>query len=85
LANDDDPEVRKNICRAIVMLLEVRMDRLVPHMSSIIDYMLARSVDLVLQGFLMVFLIAYKNPVWYILWPLGIVCGHRNIFPRFVM
>ena len=23
LANDDDPEVRKNICRAIVMLLEV--------------------------------------------------------------
>ena len=24
LANDDDPEVRKNICRAIVMLLEVR-------------------------------------------------------------
>ena len=33
LANDDDPEVRKNICRAIVMLLEVRMDRLVPHMN----------------------------------------------------
>ena len=25
LANDDDPEVRKNICRAIVMLLEVRL------------------------------------------------------------
>ena len=24
LANDDDPEVRKNVCRAIVMLLEVR-------------------------------------------------------------
>ena len=40
LANDEDPEVRKNICRAIVMLLEVRMDRLVPHMSNIIDYML---------------------------------------------
>jgi len=45
LANDDDPEVRKNICRAIVMLLEVRMDRLVPHMTSIIDYMLARTQD----------------------------------------
>ena len=43
LANDDDPEVRKNICRAIVMLLEVRMDRLIPHMNSIIDYMLART------------------------------------------
>ena len=45
LANDDDPEVRKNICRAIVMLLEDRMDRLVPHMNSIIDYMLARTQD----------------------------------------
>ncbi len=45
LANDDDPEVRKNICRAIVMLLEVRMDRLVPHMNIIIDYMLQRTQD----------------------------------------
>ena len=45
LANDDDPEVRKNICRAIVMLLEVRMDRLVPHMNDIIDYMLQRTQD----------------------------------------
>ena len=45
LANDEDPEVRKNICRAIVMLLEVRMDRLVPHMSNIIDYMLQRTQD----------------------------------------
>ena len=45
LANDDDPEVRKNICRAIVMLLEVRMDRLIPHMNNIIDYMLQRTQD----------------------------------------
>lgn len=45
LANDNDPEVRKNICRAIVMLLEVRMDRLVPHMNNIIDYMLQRTQD----------------------------------------
>jgi transportin-1 len=45
LANDDDPEVRKNICRAIVMLLEVRMDRLILHMSNIITYMLARTQD----------------------------------------
>ncbi len=45
LANDEDPEVRKNICRAIVMLLEVRMDRLVPHMNNIIDYMLQRTQD----------------------------------------
>lgn len=34
---DDDPEVRKNVCRALVMLLEVRIDRLIPHMHSIIQ------------------------------------------------
>jgi len=45
LANDDDPEVRKNICRAIVMLLEVEMDRLIPHMDNIVKYMLARTQD----------------------------------------
>ncbi|XP_022254384.1 transportin-1-like [Limulus polyphemus] len=45
LASDEDPEVRKNVCRALVMLLEVRMDRLIPHMHSIIEYMLMRSQD----------------------------------------
>ena len=37
LASDDDAEVRKNVCRALVMLLDVRMDRLVPHMHNIIE------------------------------------------------
>ncbi|KAF4014552.1 hypothetical protein G4228_006811 [Cervus hanglu yarkandensis] len=45
LAVDDDPEVRKNVCRALVMLLEVRIDRLIPHMHSIIQYMLQRTQD----------------------------------------
>ena len=45
LASDEDPEVRKNVCRAIVMLLEVRLDRLVPQMNNIIDYMLQRTQD----------------------------------------
>jgi len=45
LAGDDDPEVRKNVCRAIVMLLEVRLDRLIPQMNNIIDYMLLRTQD----------------------------------------
>ncbi|KAF4521802.1 hypothetical protein B566_EDAN011387 [Ephemera danica] len=45
LATDDDPEVRKNVCRALVMLLEVRMDRLIPHMHNIIEYMLLRTQD----------------------------------------
>lgn len=37
LATDEEPEVRKNVCRALVMLLEVRMDRLLPHMISIVE------------------------------------------------
>lgn len=45
MAVDDDPEVRKNVCRALVMLLEVRMDRLIPHMQQIIEYMLLRTQD----------------------------------------
>ena len=43
LAVDDDPEVRKNVCRALVMLLEVRIDRLIPHMHSIIQVHLAKA------------------------------------------
>ena len=45
LVSDDDVEVRKNVCRAIVMLLEVRLDRLGPQMNNIIDYMLQRTQD----------------------------------------
>lgn len=45
LSNDEDHEVRKNVCRGLVMLLEVRMDRLLPHMDQIIEYMLLRTQD----------------------------------------
>ncbi|XP_021370762.1 transportin-1-like isoform X2 [Mizuhopecten yessoensis] len=45
LATDDDTEVRKNVCRALVMLVEVRMDRLIPHINSIIEYMMLRTQD----------------------------------------
>ena len=37
LAADEDPEVRKNVCRALVMLLEVRADQLIPHMNNIVE------------------------------------------------
>lgn len=37
--------MKKNICRALVMLLDVRLDRLYPHISSIIEYMLVRTQD----------------------------------------
>jgi len=37
LANDDNVDVRKNVCRALVMLQEVRVDRLRPQMTSIVE------------------------------------------------
>ncbi|KAJ8923719.1 hypothetical protein NQ315_010300 [Exocentrus adspersus] len=45
VATDEDAEVRKNVCKALVMLLEVRMDRLIPHIDNIIEYMLVRTQD----------------------------------------
>jgi transportin-1 len=45
LSSDEDHEVRKNVCRGLVMLLDVRMDRLMPHMNNIIEYMLVRTQD----------------------------------------
>lgn len=45
LAADEDHDVRKNVCRALVMLLEVKLDRLVPHLPNIIEYMLLRTQD----------------------------------------
>ncbi len=50
LAADEDCEVRKNVCRALVMLLEVRIDRLIPHMHSIIQVRPACDVLLSLKG-----------------------------------
>ena len=37
MASDEDAEVRKNVCRALVMLVEVRMDRLIPHINNIVE------------------------------------------------
>lgn len=45
LSSDEDHEVRKNVCRGLVMLLDVRMDRLMPHMNNIVEYMLVRTQD----------------------------------------
>lgn len=45
LANDEDTEVRKQVCRALVMLLEVRMDRLLPQIHQIIEFTLIRTRD----------------------------------------
>lgn len=44
-ANDNDLEVKKNVCKALVMLLEVKVDKLMPHMDQIILYMILRTQD----------------------------------------
>lgn len=43
LAMDDDPDVRKNVCRALVMLLDAHISSLIPHMHNIIEYMMIRT------------------------------------------
>ena len=45
LADDNDLEVRKNVCKALVTLLDVKVDKLLPHMNAIIQYMLLRTQD----------------------------------------
>nr|VZI04587.1 unnamed protein product [Spirometra erinaceieuropaei] len=45
LAEDVDREVVKNVCSALVLLVEVRVDVLLPHMKNIIEYMLLRTQD----------------------------------------
>ena len=37
LSSDEDSDVRKNVCRALVMLIEVRMDRLMPHINNLVE------------------------------------------------
>jgi len=41
LSNDDDAEVRKNVCRAIVMLVEVRVEQLIPNMNNLVEVIIS--------------------------------------------
>lgn len=36
LGNDGEIEVRKHVCQALVLLLELSLDRLMPYMTDII-------------------------------------------------
>ncbi|XP_023245329.1 transportin-1 [Copidosoma floridanum] len=45
LISDDDPEVKRHVCRALVMLLELGTDKLHMNMPVIIEYMLMRTQD----------------------------------------
>ncbi|RPB13173.1 ARM repeat-containing protein [Morchella conica CCBAS932] len=42
LSNDSDKDVRKEVCRALVHLVDIRPDKIAPHMEGIVDYMLSQ-------------------------------------------
>ncbi|CAG8578642.1 5696_t:CDS:10 [Ambispora gerdemannii] len=44
-ASDENSEVRKNVCQALVMLLEVRPDKLIPEIENVVAYMLFSTQD----------------------------------------
>ncbi|KAL0615832.1 Transportin-1 [Plecturocebus cupreus] len=45
LAGDEEPEIWKNVCLALLMLLKVQMNCLLPHMHSVVEYILQRTQD----------------------------------------
>ncbi|KAG0182044.1 hypothetical protein DFQ28_001171 [Apophysomyces sp. BC1034] len=44
-ATDDSPDVRQQICRSLVMVLESRPDKLEPNLQSVIEYMIFSTDD----------------------------------------
>ncbi|VEL20705.1 unnamed protein product [Protopolystoma xenopodis] len=45
LAEDVDKDVRRNVCSALVLMVEVRIDRLIPHLPNVVEFMLLRTQD----------------------------------------
>lgn len=47
LANDSSSDVRRQVCRALVQLVEIRPDKILPHLSGLVDYIISqqRKVD----------------------------------------
>ncbi|KAF9899437.1 hypothetical protein BX616_003033, partial [Lobosporangium transversale] len=45
LSTDTHPDVRKHVCQAMVMLLEVRPDKLIPQINNVVEYMLYSTKD----------------------------------------
>ena len=42
LANDTSSDVRRQVCRAFVQIVEIRPDKILPHISGLVDYMIAQ-------------------------------------------
>jgi transportin-1 len=47
LANDPIPDVRRQVCRAFVQIVEIRPDKIQPHIAGLVDYIITqqRKVD----------------------------------------
>ncbi|KXJ93251.1 armadillo-type protein [Microdochium bolleyi] len=45
LAADSHPDVRRQVCRAFVQLVETRPDKLQPHLSGLVDYIISQQKD----------------------------------------
>ena len=39
LANDTDADVRRNLCRSFVLIVDIRPDKLTPHMEGLVEYL----------------------------------------------
>ncbi|KAK2630384.1 hypothetical protein QTJ16_001204 [Diplocarpon rosae] len=42
LANDPSPDVRRQVCRAFVQIVEIRPDKILPHIEGLVEYMIAQ-------------------------------------------
>ncbi|KAI9735386.1 MAG: hypothetical protein M1818_006581 [Claussenomyces sp. TS43310] len=42
LANDPSPDVRRQVCRAFVQIVEIRPDKIQPHIGGLVDYIIAQ-------------------------------------------
>lgn len=42
LAADPSSEVRRHVCRAFVQIVEIRPDKILPHIEGLVDYMIAQ-------------------------------------------
>lgn len=45
LANDPVPDVRRQVCRAFVNIVEIRPDKIQPHIEGLVDYVIAQQCN----------------------------------------
>ncbi|VDM57941.1 unnamed protein product [Angiostrongylus costaricensis] len=44
-AHDQEPEVQKQLCRSLTLLLDSHFDKLAPHLPNVIDYIIMKTQD----------------------------------------